>query len=66
MSALPPRIQVIETGAHVDGASVTIRNDEGWLHVIVKADESIIGYAVTVNGKDLPYSPASNQEREPK
>jgi hypothetical protein len=54
---LPPRVQIVETGAHVDGASVRIRNDEGWLHVIVTADESIIGYAVTVNGKDLPYQP---------
>lgn len=54
---LPPPIQIVETGSYVEGASVRIRNDEGWLHVTVMADESIIGYAITVNGKDLPYTP---------
>ncbi len=34
---------------------------DGWLHVEIEADESIIGYAVTVNGRDLPISQATEE-----
>ncbi len=29
-------------------------SDNGWLHVVVVTDESIKGFAVTYNGRDIP------------
>lgn len=37
---------------------------DGWLHVSITADESIIGYAITVNGRDVPVYVATGRTGE--
>lgn len=49
-----------QTKSYVDGASVALENKDGWLHVVVEAGGEIVGYCVTVDGRDLPYQPASD------
>ena len=38
----------------IQGATVVVRNDDGWVHLEVKTDSDVKGWAITVNGKDLP------------
>jgi hypothetical protein len=38
----------------LDGAKIVASNEDGWLHITVETTDDVIGYAVTVNGKDLP------------
>jgi len=68
-SATPPPIRITGGTTYLDGKTpmgvkVATRNDEGWLHVDITADESIIGYCVTVNGRSLPLSDAPDQKQE--
>lgn len=44
----------LDSPANANGVKINATQDSGWLHVTVETDDSIIGYAVTVNGKDLP------------
>jgi hypothetical protein len=60
--SVPPRISVTKATSFVEAASVTIENRDGWLLVDVKAEPEIIGYAVVVNGRDLPAAPLSDGE----
>ncbi len=55
------KITLRNTACWVDGARIEVESGGGWLRVAVTADESIIGYAVTVNGRDLPYVPEANR-----
>lgn len=50
-------IRVRGASMFLDGAKIEATSKDGWLYLTVEADESIIAYAVTVNGKDLPYQP---------
>ena len=61
-----PKIKVLSTTAHLtgkqpNGVKVKATNDEGWLRVVIEADEGIVGYAVTVNGRDLPGTDSEAQ-----
>lgn len=47
-------IRVGSATSWVDGAKVKLNNDDGWVHVEVETHESVKGWAVTVNGKELP------------
>jgi len=52
-TAQPPPIKVTGGTLYIDGVEIKASQDDGWLRIVVKADESIIGYAVNVNGRDL-------------
>ncbi len=40
--------------AHVEGARVEVESDNGWLRLIVTTDDSIIGWAMSIDGRDVP------------
>lgn len=44
----------LDSPTHTHGVSVKAKQDEGWLKIDVEADESIIGWALTFNGRDIP------------
>lgn len=50
-------VRVGEATSYVDGATITAKSGDGWLYITAEVAESITGYAVTVNGRDLPYQP---------
>lgn len=37
-------------------AQVKATNVDGWLHVEITAQEQIVGYCISVNGKDIPIT----------
>lgn len=55
-------IRTVGEIASIEGVKVAVRlsKDGKWLSVVIHAPEAITGYAVSVNGRDLPYNPGGS------
>ncbi len=40
----------------IDGVKVTARNDDGWLRIAVETTDAVIGWALSYNGRAIPYA----------
>jgi hypothetical protein len=38
----------------IDGAKITVRNDDGWLQITAETANEMKGFAITINDKHLP------------
>jgi hypothetical protein len=46
----------LDSPKNTHGVEVKARQSDGWVQIDLKMDESIVGYAITLNGRSLPWS----------
>ena len=46
----------LDSPTHTHGVAIRARQDDGWLHITIDTDESIKGWALTYNGRDIPVT----------
>jgi len=48
------RFKVPQQSIWIDGAKVTARNQDGWLTIAIETTDSVMGWALSYNGRDFP------------
>jgi hypothetical protein len=45
----------------IDGVNDTARNDDGWLMITVETTDAVKGWALSYNGRDIPWAEDSQE-----